>query len=532
MRRLLAFCSILTVLGFASGATAQEHKLEVYKTTARMVEHTIKAINYEHRDSTWIDFRGTELLPKAHGIAKVDSEKGYTKIEARFDDLKAASGFGPEYLTYVMWAITPSGRPENLGELIPDGDNEHVNVTTNLLTFGMMVTAEPYFAVSWPSDAVVMENVARSETKGTVEMVDAKFELFGRGEYIVHAPPAEVRAMDLDKKVPLDLYQARNAVRIAHWMHADADAAESYKKAESLLHDAETAWTRDKSRKAVATSARAAVQAAEDARTIAMKRQEAARIEAERAAAAEREALARAREAEAKIAAANAQADAERSRITAETEALRRAQAEQEQKLEIERRARAEAEQRLEAERRAQAEAQARAEAERATRATEQLQNEADRARLAAAQAEQERQALRNQLNIILETRETARGLIVNMSDVLFDTAQHTLKPGAREKLSKIAGILQSHPGIRLRVEGHTDSVGGSEYNQRLSEERAESVRDYLVQSGIKAADISARGMGKDYPIASNDSAAGRQLNRRVELVITGDVIGRPATTE
>jgi outer membrane protein OmpA-like peptidoglycan-associated protein len=532
MRRLLAFCSVLIFLGFASGATAQEHKQEVYKTTARMVERTTKAINYEHRGATWIDFRGTELLPKAHGMAHVDSEKGYTKIEARFDNLKPASGFGPEYLTYVLWAITPGGRPENLGELILDGDNEHVNVTTNLLTFGMIVTAEPYFAVSWPSDAVVMENATRSETKGTVEMVDAKYELFGRGEYIVHAPPAEVKAMDLDKKVPLDLYQARNAVRIAHWMHADVDAADSYKKAEMLLRDAESAWSRDKGRKAVATSARAAVQAAEDARTVALKRQEAARIEAERAAAAEREALAKSQEAEAKLAAANARAEAERARIAAETEAQRRLQAEQEQKLEIERRARAEAEQRLEAERRAQAEAQARTEADRAARATEQLQNEADRARQAAAQAEQERQALRNQLNVILETRETIRGLIVNMSDVLFDTAQYTLKPGTREKLSKIAGILQSHPGIKLKVEGHTDSVGGAGYNQRLSEQRAEAVRDYLVQSGIRPVDISARGMGKDYPIASNDSAAGRQLNRRVELVITGDVIGRPNTTE
>jgi outer membrane protein OmpA-like peptidoglycan-associated protein len=287
----------------------------------------------------------------------------------------------------------------------------------------------------------------------------------------------------------------------------------------------------------VATSARASVQAAEDARTVALKRQEAARIEAERAAAAEREALAKSQEVEAKLAAANARAEAERARITAETEAQRRLQAEQEQKLEIERRARAEAEQKLESERRAQAEAQraaaeaqARVDAERAARATEQLQNETDRAKLAAAQAEQERQALRNQLNVILETRETVRGLIVNMSDVLFDTAQYTLKPGTREKLSKIAGILQSHPGIKLRVEGHTDSVGGAGYNQRLSEQRAEAVRDYLVQSGIRPVDISARGMGKDYPIASNDSAAGRQLNRRVELVITGDVIGRPTT--
>ena len=160
-------------------------------------------------------------------------------------------------------------------------------------------------------------------------------------------------------------------------------------------------------------------------------------------------------------------------------------------------------------------------------------ESEAEKARQSAAQAEQEktqlREQLRQQLNTILETRETARGLIVNMSDVLFDTGKYTLKPGAREKLAKIAGIILSHPGLRLTVEGHTDSVGGDDFNQRLSEQRANSVREYLVAQSVSADSITASGFGKTRPISSNDTASGRQLNRRVELVVSGDVIGATA---
>jgi outer membrane protein OmpA-like peptidoglycan-associated protein len=148
------------------------------------------------------------------------------------------------------------------------------------------------------------------------------------------------------------------------------------------------------------------------------------------------------------------------------------------------------------------------------------------------AQAEQEkaqlREQLRQQLNAILETRETARGLIVNLSDVLFDTGKYTLKPGAREKLAKIAGIVLAHPGLKLEVEGHTDSIGGDEMSQRLSERRAETVRSYLVAQNLPPDSMTAHGFGKTQPVATN--AAGRQLNRRVELVVSGDPIGASGT--
>jgi outer membrane protein OmpA-like peptidoglycan-associated protein len=162
-------------------------------------------------------------------------------------------------------------------------------------------------------------------------------------------------------------------------------------------------------------------------------------------------------------------------------------------------------------------------------------QAEADKARKAAEQAEAEKGDLRarllSQLNTILQTRDSARGLIVNMSDVLFDTGSYTLKPGAREKLAKISGILLAHPGLTLQIEGHTDSVGSDDYNQQLSERRAGSVQDFLVQQGVPAASISAIGFGKTEPVASNDTSEGRQLNRRVELVVNGADIGSTAVT-
>ena len=135
------------------------------------------------------------------------------------------------------------------------------------------------------------------------------------------------------------------------------------------------------------------------------------------------------------------------------------------------------------------------------------------------------------QFNAVLQTRDTARGLIVNMSDVLFDTAKYSLRPLAREKLAKVAGIVSGHPGLRLDVEGHTDSVGGDEYNQQLSEHRGTAVRDYLTQQGMAVNSVTSKGFGKTQPVASNDTAKGRQQNRRVELVISGDIIGAESGT-
>lgn len=523
-----AFCLIAIAspgTGWSQVQVQREGENPLYKITINVVERTAKAINYRHRNgATKIDFRGTALLPKAHGEAKVESKQGYIEVEVEFDELQPANRFGPEYLTYVLWAITPEGRATNLGEVILNGTESKLDVTSELQAFGLIVTAEPYFAVSQPSNVVVMENFVRADTVGKVEEIDAKYELLERGQYVVNVPPAELKAMALDKNTPLDLYQARNAVRIAKWAGADKSAADSFKKADQLLQQAEKYKVNKSGTKPIAMTSREAVQTAEDSRLIAVKRQAEDRANAEREAAAAREA------------AANEQTA--RARAATEQEALQRAKAEQEGRLEAERRARAEADTlRTKAEAELAAE-RARAAADQAAlRAANEVNNansEADRAKQAAAQLEREKLELRkrlvDQFNIILATRDSARGLIVNMSDVLFDTGKWELKPGAREKLAKIAGIVLSHPGLMLQVEGHTDSVGSDELNMVLSEKRASSVRDFLMQQGLNINGITAKGYGESLPVADNGSASGRQQNRRVELVVSGDIIGQPLT--
>lgn len=519
-----------SILIFLCGATVfarpqRTDSVPVYRVI--VVARTTKAINYRHRSgSTKIDFRGTPLLPQGRGDAEVQSKQGRIEIRADFDGLEPASRFGPEYLTYVLWAVTPEGRPTNLGEILLDGRKSHLNVTTELQAFSLIVTAEPYFAVTQPSDVVVLENAVRKDTVGKVEEVEAKYDLLQRGQYTVEVNPADLKPMNVDFRAPIELYEARNAVRIARWAGADRYAAETFQKADKLLQQAEAYQERKAGKKPVAMTAREAAQTAEDARIITLKRREEERLANERSAAAQREASARA---------------------AAEDQSRRRAQAEAEQRAESERRARAEAEQRIEAERRARAETEQRIESERRLRAEAEqaaavakqqvAQAEAEKSRLQAEESERQRQKAENektelraqllrQLNLILETRDTSRGLIVNMADVLFDSGRYTLKPGTREKLAKISGIILANPGLKLDVEGHTDNVGSDEFNQRLSEKRAASVRDYLIAQGIRADSIGARGFGETMPVASNDTPVGRQHNRRVELILSGEVIG------
>lgn len=461
-----------------------------------VVSRTTKAINYRHRSgSTPVDLRGTALMPMAKGEAVVNSKQGRIEINAHMDHMTPATQYGPEYLTYVLWAVTPEGRPKNLGEVLLNGDNSKLDVTTDLQTFGLIITAEPYFAVTQPSDVVVMENFIRRDTQGTYEDIDAKYELLQRGQYTLNVNPSDIQRYTLDPKVPLELYEARNAIRIAQWTGADRYATDTFDKAKVGLQNAEEELTGKIGKKTVSQNSRDAAQNAEDARLITLRKMEEEYDASVKAAADQREADARAQ-------AAQAESERERARMEAD---------------------RAKAEAQAEADRAAREK-----EAADAARASAQAQLE--QARLAAEQAEQEkaqlRDQLRQQLNVILETRETARGLIVNMSDVLFDTGKYTLKPGAREKLAKIGGIILAHPGLKLQVEGHTDSVGGDEYNQRLSEQRAESVRSYLVSEGVAADGITAAGFGKGSPVADNSTAAGRQRNRRVELVVSGESIG------
>ena len=497
--------------------------MPIFRVT--VVSRTTKAINYHHRTgTTHIDFRGTELMPAARGEASVSSQMGSTKIETTLHHMTPAGQYGPEYMTYVLWGITPEGRANNLGEVVLEGDHAKLLSTTDLQAFGLIVTAEPYFAVTQPSDVVVAENFLRNDTAGTIEQVDAKFELLQRGQYVMNR--SSYAPVKVNPKGPLQLSEAENAVEIARLAGAERYAADTFQKAQVDLKNAEDFLRSGHNRKESETNAREAAQMAEDARIITIRKMRDEELASERAAAASREAAEKAK--------------AEESARQAQLEQQRRQEAEAEQRAANQ--AKQEALQaKMQAEQATQTAVKERAEADAARAAAlaqqQAAQAEAERAKQAAQlsdqqrqQAEAEKTALRQrllqQLNLILETRETQRGLIVNISDVLFDFNKYTLKPGAREKLAKVSGILLAYPGLKIQLEGHTDAIGTDEYNQTLSEQRATAVQTYMVSQGVPANMVTAIGLGKADPVASNDTPTGRQQNRRVDMVVSGSPIG------
>ena len=494
-------------------------------TSAAPVSRTTKAVHYRPGGSLKAAFQATELLPGSSGEAKVEAKKTNVAIDAKFQGMEDATKFGLEYLTYVLWAVSPEGRADNLGQLMLDHGNAHVKAVTDFQTFGLIVTAEPYSAVSQPGNMVVMESVV-PENVARGEEISAKYELVGRGTYSASNERIQNAIFGIDRTTPLELFEARNALRIAHIAAGDKYANSILAKADTQLKQAEDAYRGKQGKTAVEAAARETEQTAEEARVMAVKQR--AEDEAQAKAAAEKK-LAEDREAKAR-----ADAEAEAKRRAEAEEATKQAEA---AKAEAER-MKAEAQQAAaEAARQKQEAEQAKAEAVAQQQA---LAAQAAKAQEAAAQSEQlrqqaekEKQELRarllQQLNSILATHDSARGLIASMSDVLFKTGSFELLPGARERLAKISGIVLAYPSLHLQVEGHTDSVGSEEYNQQLSEKRAGAVRDYLVQQGISEGAIEARGFGKTDPVASNETAEGRQQNRRVEMVISGDAIGNSA---
>jgi outer membrane protein OmpA-like peptidoglycan-associated protein len=496
-----------------------------------VVSRSIQAVNYKHRGgATKLDFAGTDLMPEANGQAKVESKKGYIEIEVEFGNLQRPTTFGNEYLTYVLWAISPEGRAVNLGEiLVGDNHRSKVDVTTDLQAFALVVTAEPYYAVRQPSNVVVLENIVREDTKGTTEAMNTKYELLERGGYIPTGYNFD--PVILNTKLPLEFFEARNALRIAQSEGAETYANDTYQHAVRLMNKTdEYATSKHLDRKPMIAVAREAVQTAEDARAITVKKIEQERLDNERQAAANAQANTQAQADDATRQKEKAQLDqarAERAQDRAES-ATARAQADAARAQSDSDKARSDMANSQAAS--ANALSSARAEADQSRLIAQQAQ-------LSSQQAEADKAAMRTrlseQLNKILQTRDSARGLIVSMSDVLFDTGKYSLKPGAREKLAKVAGILLAYPGLNIEVGGYTDNVGGDGMNQTLSENRAGSVRDYLVQQGVATNSVSARGFGNTLPVASNGNSAGRQQNRRVELLVSGEAIGNPvnATT-
>jgi outer membrane protein OmpA-like peptidoglycan-associated protein len=487
------------------------------------VQRTIKAMHYRLQGGqTRIDFHGTRDLESATGEARVEGKKTNFEIEAKFEGLEDATRFGLEYLTYVLWAVSPQGRPVNLGEVHVDKHGSaQLKAFTDLQTFGMIVTAEPYFAVTQPGALVVAES--SSISGAATENIDARYELVAKGTYSSTNAHIQDAIFGIDTKTPLELFEARNAVRIARIAAADKYAASILSKAGQQLMHAEDLYRQKQNKATVEAAAKEATETAEEARLMAVKQK--AEEEAQAAAAA-REAQARADAA----AEAKRRADAEAARQAAEQARLQAEQAKAEAER-MKREALAAAQeavrQKEEAEK-AKAEALAQQQALAADAA--QAHADAQKAESLREQAEREKQDLRarllQQLNQVLATRDSARGLVANMSDVLFRSGSFELAPGARERLAKVSGIVLAYPSLHVSIEGHTDSVGGDDYNQTLSEMRAQAVRDYFVEQGIPSSAIETHGYGKTAPIASNDTPEGRQQNRRVELVLSGDAIG------
>ena len=454
-----------------------------------IVKKSIKSVGYEvGGGSTKVIFVPAPAAPNANGEAKVEAKKGSTSIEVKVTGMPQPTTLGAEFLTYVLWSVTPDGATTSLGEIRVDknGDGK-LNTIAQSQTFALGVTAEPYFAVALPSEVVVLVNDTKKNTKGKI-YPENSYKLMKRSQYAKLENPL---ALTLDlKNVPLDMYEARNAVDIAKSQGAEKYAPDIFTKATSSLQMAENSLASKEDKGPIVTNARQTIQFAEDARALTAERQEAERIRNEKDAAA---AAAKAKAEEQAAVQAKRQ-----SELTAAKEAQMKAEAAQ-----------------------AQAEAESKQAAERAK--AEAAREDAERARAATAAL---RSQLLQQLNSVLQTTDSPRGLVVNMADVLFDFGKYDLKPDAQIKLAKLAGIIQAHPGLNLAIEGHTDNIGTDEANMKLSEQRGDTVRDFLVQQGLGADTVTAVGLGKTEPVADNNTNEGRQKNRRVEIIVSGEVIG------
>ena len=502
---IAALGSLITSVAWCQNSPAHPGQVPIYQVT--VVERTVRAVDYQYRNGpTKVDFRGTILLPHAKGEATVESKSGRVEVDAKFERAEAPGRFGKEYLTYVLWAITPEGHARNLGEVLADGsDHAKLHVTTDLQSFGLIVTAEPYSAVRQPSDVVVLENQIRPDTAGKTEVIDVKYELMPRGHYTYTLPSNLDEMRNLPKvsmaeyETQLEVYQALNAVQIARSQGADRYASDTYGKAEALLRSAQELRARNADRSMVVTTARQAAQTAEDARAIAEKRKH-------------NDELAKAREL----------ADRERlGRIQAEEQAQRaQTQASADRStLEAERFVRRQAEEAAAASAAAAAAAAMAPPPPRIVVVPAQPAGGSDADRQIKADR---RMRLMQQLNSALPTRDTPRGLVITVPDA--DFRGSAVHPAIAGRLTSVASILAAQPGLFVVVEGHADEPGPRA--DEVAYMRASAVRDVLARSGISRNSIAARSLGNSRPLGPNTSAGGREHNRRVEITVSGEPIG------
>jgi outer membrane protein OmpA-like peptidoglycan-associated protein len=458
------------------------------------------AIKYKDDDGTSVNMVGTNLNPQAAGRAEVKRKEGRTRVRLEMENIGNPQSLGAYYTTYILWAIAPEGQADNLAEL-PVKSKFDIEVTTSFQTFGLIITAEPHSAVKLPSPVIIAENALRKGTEGGIEASRIDYSGDPGTLYVVASPDAP--SLNADYTTPLLILGARRSVEIARRAGATQYAEPELREAEIKLAALEQTWPgKRRDEEKYSGLARDVMRLGERARELAVEREYQARLDRER------------HEASTAIAQANNEADRAREeadRAKEQTAAYREALGRAESEV-------AAARSRVQ---------DALTEADKAKAREELARAEAEQAKLEAQQARQDMAGLQDKLftslSAILETRREARGLIVNLSDVLFDFNQASLKPGAREKLSKLAGVLLAYPGsYHIEIEGHTDAVGSQDYNQKLSEDRAETVHDYLAKAGIAPDRIVAvRGFGKIRPVASNDTPEGRQQNRRVEIVIS-----------
>jgi hypothetical protein len=466
----------------------------LYRVT--VIERTVKAVNYQYRSGvpTQIDFRGTVLLPEAKGDAMVESKAGRTDVDAHFEHIKPPTRYGHEYLTYVLWAITPEGHAKNLGEVLAgSSDRAKLHVTTDLQAFGLIVTAEPYAAVRQPSDVVVMENQIRPDTVGVIEPIQAKYDLLPRGHYTYEVPANLIAAEGNGPTVSMgkyeemvEVYQAQNAVQIAGAMGAAQYASDTFGRAQQFLRTAQDLQASNSDRSRVIQNAREAAQTAEDARAITLKRKQDAEVATATAEVAQERQ--RRQQAEAEAQAARAQSSADRAMLDQERMSRQQAQA--------------------------QAAMAAQAAAAPAPAPQVIVQQQPPQQNL----SEQRRNLRINMYEQLgasaLECSDTPRGLVVTVPSGDFNG--RLLQPVVSGRLMQVASVLRAHPGLMVEVDENGEGTAG----------RGEAVRAALIQNGVPASAISVRFLGNTRPIASMATPSGRELNKRVEITISGEMIG------
>lgn len=492
---VVAGCTALLFMGGLSAIPARAQTLNPVRAVAPVTaERSVLGISYAEGPSLSVEFAGTARLPKASGEAKVERKKGMTEIELELDEMKPAQLFGGDLATYVLWVVSPEGQVDNAGEFVLQGNRGKLNVSTPLQTFGMFVSAEPHFLVDRPSTFIVLEN--SKPRKDVTSQILRTSMITYKGWDNFYKSDADTLANFKESKgeIRTDVLQARMSLKLAERAGALTFATEEMSQARAKYDQLMAAAESNSAGQILMAMGHDVVRLAVDAETKAKERRFDAALQAERDA--------KAQEISNMQASINdARNDAERARLVAEQRQMQ---------IELEQRARERMARDLEQKLNAEA-------AKRRAAESDAMAAKADR--------EQMREQMRNALSKVVEVRETARGLIVNLPDILFDFDRATLRTEARETLSKVCGILSVTNHQDLAIEGHTDSVGDDAYNMKLSRERAAAVETYLSSCGIPDRILSSEGLGESRPIAENNTAEGRQQNRRVEIVISDTAV-------